>query len=267
METPGSTHSALPCATKRLARFVEVNPAFGNRVLDPNVFAHSSGVGLGGIAGMPARRVGKESFGDCALRLSSEQIVASGNRYSRGLQHVQFLFGSKGCVAVSALPRLRDIGVVEAEAHLRRQGMDDLDGMQCDLANAVAGFQITDEAAARIEDAAACAIQPFALPAYGHRVVSDAVHECDGVRRDVFAAGFPQNGAALLADHPQRSAVGIQRREATVLHWSSCSSPKCSTAHSCTALNRRRKSSNAAASRCPAVAAFLASTIRDRSQA
>lgn len=32
-------------------------PAFGNRVLDPNVFAHSSGVGLGGIAGMPAREL------------------------------------------------------------------------------------------------------------------------------------------------------------------------------------------------------------------
>ena len=38
----------------------------GNRVFDPNVFAHGSGVGPGGSAGMPARRGWKRSIGSCA---------------------------------------------------------------------------------------------------------------------------------------------------------------------------------------------------------
>jgi hypothetical protein len=62
-------------------------------------------------------------------------------------------------------PRLVYIRVVESVAHLRRQRVNDLDGLERDCADPVAGLQKADEAALCVEDtAAASRIEPFTLP-------------------------------------------------------------------------------------------------------
>ena len=69
-------------------------PAFGNRVLDPNVFAHSSGVGLGGIAGMPARelRNGGRNLSEVALcaRLPNRAVNGQGRKFKFRLLPLEY---------------------------------------------------------------------------------------------------------------------------------------------------------------------------------
>ena len=74
METPGSTHSARPCATNRLARFMEVNrqseTGFSIRMFLRIVLVYAR-VGLR-VCPQGGYERGGRSFEDCALRRSIE---------------------------------------------------------------------------------------------------------------------------------------------------------------------------------------------------
>jgi hypothetical protein len=68
-------------------------------------------------------------------------------------------------------------------AHFRRQWVNDLDGLERDFSNLVAGLQKACKAAIRGETApTTSAVEPFMLPSKRLRAFADCIHQSNCLR-------------------------------------------------------------------------------------
>src|SRR5271157_466750 len=108
-------------------------------------------------------------------------------------------------------PWLIHVGVVEPLADFIWWRSDDLDGLQCDFADPVAGLQKTNKSPPRIEYAMnAHAIKPFMLPAKRQRAFADRIKHCDRLGRDAIASRFPparRRDAKVIVVRHRRTVV------------------------------------------------------------
>src|ERR1035438_10432627 len=112
-------------------------------------------------------------------------------------------------------PWLIHVGVVEPLADFTWRRSDDLDGLECDFADPVAGLQKTNKPPPRIEDAViALAIKPLMFPAKRQRAFADRINHdyrlgrdaitsrfLPGPRRDARAIVFPDRRPSFRGTH------------------------------------------------------------------
>ena len=167
LNKPNRDSSLHPLRTslrhKTLGTILRRESTTGHRVFDSDVFAHGSRVKPRWDCGYARRELQQREGIFRGVRLA---LVVRTDASSTNTRRARWIFAFLSGSVSFLHPRLIHIRVIESMAHLRGQWVNDLDGLERDFADPVAGLQKTDKAALRVEDtAAASGIKPLTFPA------------------------------------------------------------------------------------------------------